>query len=142
MIKRSKAVLVSVLLLPTIFIYSFNCDISVKMILIVLMFATLLCYYTIIITIITLIPTHIGKNKRIYLVYVISMIFIEIVTRQSKANFLWDIYPFSGWIGSAVMSAYHGSYMVTGAYFILVVFLIFLCIYMCTNFMFPRGSYV
>lgn len=135
-------VLVSILLLPTIFIYSFNCDINVKMILIVLMLITLLCYYMVIITIITLIPSHISKNKRIHIVYVISMIFMEIITRQSKANFLWDIYPFSGWIGTAVMSAYHGSYMVMGAYFILVVFLIFLCIFICTNFMFPRGSYV
>jgi hypothetical protein len=135
-------VILSPLLLTTIFIYSLNCDNSIKIILIVLMLATQLCYYIIIITTITLIPVHISKNKKVYLVYVISMIFMEIITRQSKAYFLWDIYPFSGWIGSAVMSAFHGSYMVTGIYFILVFLLIILCIFLCTNFMYPRRSYV
>jgi hypothetical protein len=135
-------VLVSIILLPIIFIYSFNCDNTIKIILIVFMLATLLCYYTIILAIITLMPAHIRQNKRIYIGYITSMIFLEIITRQSKAYFLWDIYPFSGWIGSAVMSAHHGSYAVTGAYFILVVFITFLGIYIGSYFMYPRRSYV
>jgi hypothetical protein len=135
-------VILSILLFQIAITYNLNADITVKVILITIALLTTLFYYIFIIAFITFLPSHIKENKKIYIVYLLFLIYVEGITRLSQANYLWDIYPFSGWIGSAAMAAYHGNFFIVSMYFLIIISFILLVSLLSIRFMYPRGKYV
>ena len=119
-----------------------GCDVMVKFILNIITFISTLLYYLSIAAIIIFLPLHVKENIKIYIGHLLLLIYIEGITRFSHANYLWDIYPFSGWIGSTVLAAHHDNYILVCAYFLGIVTLILLVTIVSIRFMYPRGKYV
>jgi hypothetical protein len=139
---RDRNIILSIIVIPLVVTISLESDIWVKLTLIIFSLFCTLLYYLSAITIITFLPRNVKENSKIYIGHLLILVYVEVITRISQANFLWDIYPFSGWVGSAVMAAYHENYFIVFVYLIGIIGLIVLTSFIAIRFMYPRGKYV